>query len=146
MVNFSPAMVSPLGVGQKTAPNHLAEGKHLMFKSSNTLRTGLAVVGLALVASASAQAWPTYGDNPPTVRVPYSLTDIQTSDGATRLASRIRRAAASVCNEEDPFLRSSVSFERCRGEAIRRASAQVNAPMVAQALGVTPAPIVQAAR
>src|SRR5271154_480501 len=103
-----------------------------MFKSNRASTTTLAViVGLALVCSASAQAWPSYdNNNPPTLRVPYSLPEIQTSDGARRLASRIRHAATSVCDDGDPFLRSSVGFERCRGEAIRRASAQVNAPMV----------------
>jgi UrcA family protein len=118
-----------------------------MFKSLNSPGAALALgFGLGLVSSAFARAESTSDINSPTMRLPYTLAEVQTSNGAHRLASRIQHAASSVCREDDPFMQSSLGFERCRSATIRRANAELKAPMVAEALGLAPVSVAQAAR
>jgi UrcA family protein len=78
-------------------------------------------LGSALSVSASAET----GDIP-SVMVKFADLDISSPDGATRLYSRIQRAANSVCS---PFDRRGVTaqanFRACVSDAIGRAVAKV---------------------
>ena len=68
----------------------------------------------------------------------YTSADLYTVSGARRLASRIKFAAASVCASSDPLEYMDDGLTTCRREAIDRALATLNAPLVAQALGRSP--------
>lgn len=67
--------------------------------------------------------------------VKYSKAELSTPDGAGRVAARIRYAADHVCGGDSLILRTTRSFERCRRQTLDRAVAELNAPLVAEALG-----------
>jgi UrcA family protein len=71
------------------------------------------------------------------VTLKYAASDIHTAGGARSLALRVRVAAAKVCGGDDPTVRTSDQFPRCREAAIDRAIAGLNAPLLAAALGRT---------
>ncbi|HLZ83074.1 MAG TPA: UrcA family protein [Caulobacteraceae bacterium] len=97
-------------------------------------------VGAPLVARANAPI----DRGAPSVTLRYDRADARTPQGARRLATRVRHAADELCDGDDPIMRMSQGFEHCRTATIRRAVADANEPMLAQALGFPPTAFAQA--
>ena len=95
--------------------------------------TALAVCGAASAAGLSAS-------EPASVVVRTDDVNLHTTAGARLMALRVRNAAAAVCGGEvlPVALRVSDGFVRCREAAVGRAVRDLNAPMVADALGRSP--------
>jgi UrcA family protein len=95
--------------------------------------TALAVCGGASAAGFSAI-------EPASVVVRTDDVNLHTSSGARLMALRIRNAAAVACggDVEPVALRVSDGFIRCREAAVDRAVRDLNAPMLADALGRSP--------
>ena len=74
------------------------------------------------------------------VVVKTSDVDVRTLEGAKLMALRIRNAAAEACGRDvfPTAVRISDGFIRCREDAIDRAAAMLDAPLVADALARTP--------
>jgi UrcA family protein len=70
------------------------------------------------------------------VRIKVIPADLNTPDGARKLALRLRTAAYKVCVGDYPHGREAADFDRCRQSAIERAVAGINAPVLARALGL----------
>jgi UrcA family protein len=100
-------------------------------------RIAAAVVSVAVVAT-SAFASPSSGDGPVIlVRrvVHYRIAELHDAKGAKNLALRIKNAADYVCGGDDIVVRwYDGDFIPCREQAIDRALATLNAPMVSAAL------------
>jgi UrcA family protein len=90
------------------------------------------VIAAALVAG-SAAAQPALSN---AVHIKVTDADLHTPAGARKLAFRIRVAAYKVCEGGLPHGREAADFDTCRQTAIQRAIAGVDAPMLAQALGL----------
>ena len=73
-----------------------------------------------------------------TRRVPYVEADLVTPEGAKALASRLRRAAGDVCGGDSVLVLSGARFHRCRREAVERATEHLDAPLLSEALGLSP--------
>jgi UrcA family protein len=87
---------------------------------------------VTLVAgAASAQPVPNN-----TVRIKVAAADLNTPDGARKLAFRIRVAAYKVCGGDMRYSREATDFDNCRQSAIGRAVAGLNAPVLTRALGL----------
>jgi UrcA family protein len=83
----------------------------------------------AIVAAAGAvHAQPSVGE---AVRIKVTDADLYTPSGAQKLAVRIRVAASTVCGRDLP-----VAYDQCRHVAMQHAIAGVDAPLLAQALGL----------
>jgi UrcA family protein len=95
--------------------------------------TALGVCGIASAAGYAA-------GEPASVVVRTDDVDLHTVAGARLMALRIRNAAAAVCGGqiEPVALRFSDGFVRCREAAVDRAVRDLNAPMVAEAVGRAP--------
>lgn len=101
----------------------------------------IAAAALSVATPALATPLSIWGDDEVNVvRVAYRPDDLHTAAGAAKLAYRIRLAAGRVCGGDAPLVAGSSHFQRCRGRAIDRALAALNAPLVADALGRAPAP------
>ncbi len=61
--------------------------------------------------------------------------DLHTIDGAKEAASRIKHAADYVCGGDWLEMHMSSDFSSCRRDAIDRALASLDAPLVSAALG-----------
>jgi UrcA family protein len=88
----------------------------------------IATAALCATLSATARA-----EDVPTKTVGFSDLDINKSDGAKTLYTRIHAAARDVCEKStgtDPILR--VAFKACVDTAIDKAVKAVNAPMLTQ--------------
>jgi UrcA family protein len=84
----------------------------------------VSVTGLAFGAANS--------DNPPQRTVSYSDLNLSHKAGAATLYSRIKSAAHAVCEPQlDRELVMRTNYQRCVDEAIGRAVADVNAPVLA---------------
>ena len=93
---------------------------------------------LALCGAASAAGFA--ASEPASVVVRTDDVNLHTTTGARLMALRIRNAAAVACGSEiSPVaIRFSDGFVRCREAAVDRAVRDLNAPMVADALGHSP--------
>ena len=97
-----------------------------------TVLAGL--VGLVLAGATSfAKAQPSIdGNDVPSTRVSYRDLDINDSAGAKALLGRIRHAAATVCEplkyDDPPF--GVWSYQKCVRQAVGRAVAELNNPVV----------------
>ena len=94
------------------------------------------LIVIALSAASIGGAAAAQPDLSNTVRIKAPTADLQTPDGARKLAFRIRVAAYKVCGGDLPFGREASDFDACRQTAIRHTYEEVNAPMLAQALGL----------
>jgi len=76
------------------------------------------------------------------VTVSYADLDLSTGKGAETLATRITNAAAQVCEENDDSLphNPGEGNTACRRAAVARAVANLHAPLVNEALGISPSP------
>ena len=94
----------------------------------------------ALTLGGAAAAAPTDPTDRVDVIVKTSDVDLRTPDGAKLMALRIRNAAAEACGRQafPVTVLFSDGFIRCREDAIDRAVATLNAPLVADALGRAP--------
>jgi len=61
--------------------------------------------------------------------------DLHSEAGAKQAAFRIHVAANFVCGGENSIWRQSMDFDSCRNQAIDRALASLDAPLVSAALG-----------
>lgn len=106
----------------------------------NLLTGALALAVLAAGAPANAASVFMYGeDGRSVVALKYADADLHTARGAKALALRVRVAAAHVCGgDELAIVRTGDQFTWCRNAAIDRAIADVNAPLLADALGRSP--------
>jgi UrcA family protein len=107
------------------------------FFFATALGTGVALV---LTASAFAAGLDVSApDETAVVRIKASDSALHTRAGAAHLALQIRVAADHVCGaDESPMARESNAFWRCRESAIDRATSELNAPLLAAALGRSP--------
>jgi UrcA family protein len=103
--------------------------------------SGVAFVAAAAIASPVLAAPLTlWGDDEKVVAtVAYQDAELHTSDGAAKVAGRIRVAARHVCGGNDPVVAASHRFARCQHTVIDQAIASLDAPLVADALGRAPA-------
>jgi len=92
---------------------------------------------LALGSTVVAQTSTSPNDEQVSIKLTYSNADIHTVGGAKRFALRMRVAAATVCGGDDPALRMDVHYADCQQAAIRRATSSLNAPLLADALGLS---------
>lgn len=103
------------------------------------LSTGLAFsAALTLVSTAAAQVSPRSGGDPAATRIAYRDADIHTTGGARRLAFRLKVAAAGVCGGDDIIIRTGDAFARCQAATVRHAASELGAPLVTEALGLSP--------
>ena len=65
--------------------------------------------------------------------VSYADLDLSRDADAQRLLTRLRRAAADVCENGDLRLARQAQARSCRHAAIKHAVAELEAPLVAQA-------------
>ena len=97
-----------------------------------SIRLGLLTAVLGLLTGAATAAAPP--EQLPTIHVNFADLNLDHPAGATALYVRIMRAARAVC--ESPGLRDLAAVQRadkCINEAIARAVAQVDAPLVSSA-------------
>ena len=101
------------------------------------------IAGLATVSVACAA--PVSQEHDLLIRkVAYTDAGLHTADGAQALARRVRVAASDVCGGENVLVRLTDSFKACRTAANTRAMTRLNAPLLADALGVSTDPDVAA--
>jgi UrcA family protein len=96
---------------------------------------------VALAAAAPALAAPlavSGDDEKVAVTVRYDDAELRSTDGAAKLAFRIRMAARQVCSGGSPLVAIGAHFQSCQHKAIDRAVATLGAPLVADALGRAP--------
>jgi UrcA family protein len=86
-------------------------------------------VAAATILAGTAHAQPSVGE---AVRIKVTDADLYTPSGAQKLAVRIRMAASTVCGRDLP-----VAFDQCRHVAMQHAIAGVDAPLLAEALGLS---------
>ncbi len=99
------------------------------------------VTSLCLALCAAAMTGPVVSADPVgapdlisrTVR--FGDIDLQTQAGAKVAARRIHIAADYVCGGDQLLWRQASDFQSCRNEAIDRALASLQAPLVSAALG-----------
>ena len=68
-------------------------------------------------------------------RVQYTEAEIQSPTGSRAVALRVRKAADRVCGGDNPLLRPTPRFQRCRDATIDRVVRTLDAAPVAEALG-----------
>jgi UrcA family protein len=108
------------------------------------------LTGLALLAPLSAAAIPAHASDIQQVSTTVHLgdLDLSTSDGAQAAMSRIRRAAREDCGP-DPDVRefdSRRQYNQCVDQAVDRAVASLDMPMVTAASARNERPIRLAAK
>ena len=101
------------------------------------LFTSACLAVFAATAVASAAAAQSSVANPPVVSRTVHLGDIDlhTQAGAKEAARRIHVAADFVCGGDNTLWRQDSDFDACRNDAVDRALAALQAPMVSAALG-----------
>lgn len=116
--------------------------------TGHLLRAALGVcTALAFGAPAFASGVDVYGGAGRfTANVKITNSDLHTLAGAKTLALRLRVAAAEVCGGDDPVLRASSGFARCQEASIDRATATLDSPLLADALGRAPRSLARAGR
>jgi UrcA family protein len=92
--------------------------------------TALAIASTAAAAEASGSN----EKNLMTRTVTYTDADLRTVAGAEGLALRTRQAAAYVCGGDNVLLLTSTGYRRCMKDAVDRAIAGLNAPLLREAL------------
>jgi UrcA family protein len=104
---------------------------HSQLIAALSVSAALAVCGAASAAGLAASE---------SVVVRTDDVNLHTTAGARLMALRIRNAAAAACGGqvEPVALRVSDGFMRCREAAVDRAVRDLNAPMLADALGRSP--------
>jgi UrcA family protein len=93
------------------------------------------IVG-ALCATFAAGVATAQPDPEGSVQIKATAADLNTPDGARKLAFRLRVAAYKVCGGYTPHGREAADFDACRQSAIEHAVAGLNAPVLAKALGL----------
>ena len=114
-----------------------------------TILTGALALSAALAMSASVQAASLVvnsdnDDNVVTLRI--TDADLHTAHGAKELASRIRVAADRACSAERLAAAVEGVDRECREAAINRAIKDLNAPLLAAALGRSPQVVARSGR
>lgn len=89
-----------------------------------------AFAACTLAAGNSSLSWGS--DEPPSVKVSYADLNLSTQEGATRLYSRIKRAARTVCGMDHPQPEELMygHWKPCYDNAIATAVTKVNSPML----------------
>ena len=96
----------------------------------------LALAGaLAITSNAVAAEVPVSNEKQLVTRiVTYTEDDLRTVAGAKRLAFRTRQAAMDVCGGDSLLVRTTRRFRDCTEDAVDRAIAGLNAPLLRAAL------------
>ena len=92
----------------------------------------------AMTCTAAVAATPQSvgGDNREVnVRVRYTEAETRSPVGSRAVALRVRKAADRVCGGDNPLLRPTPRFQRCRDATIDRVVRTLDAAPVAEALG-----------
>jgi UrcA family protein len=92
------------------------------------LASALLTCALAAGTASAAKPW----EQTSSVKVTYGDLDISKVEGATRLYSRIKRAARNVCGADfmQPEEQFYINWKPCYEQAIATAVARVNSPML----------------
>jgi len=90
---------------------------------------------LAMGAAASASDLAVNGQNEGVIKLHYAEADLHSVQGAKAMSRRIREAADEACSAVAPFAANAGVESDCRAAAIDRAVKDLNAPMVADAIG-----------
>jgi UrcA family protein len=107
--------------------------------SHRLAKSAFALAGaLAVGTPAVAAPWDFFSQEQVVAVVKVDDPDLRTVEGAKQLAHRIRLAAAHVCGVDGPVFRDSDPQIACRHHAIARAVRGLNAPLLNEALGLTP--------
>ena len=95
------------------------------------------IVGLIVLASFTSLAFGgATSDNPPQRVVSYADLNITHTTGAETLLFRIKSAAREVCAPLlNPAVVAAATYKQCLSQAVGRAVADVNAPVLAQVYG-----------
>ena len=103
------------------------------------MQTGAVALSAALAMGAAARAsdLAVSGQNEGVIKLHYAEADLHSVQGAKAMARRIREAADEACSAVAPFAANAGVESDCRAAAIDRAVKDLNAPMVADALGRT---------
>lgn len=98
--------------------------------ASNQWLLASALLACALAAGTASAARP--GEETVSVKVRFGDLDISKIEGATRLYSRIKRAARTVCGMDNiqPEEQFYSHWKPCYEQAIATAVASVNSPML----------------
>jgi UrcA family protein len=104
-----------------------------------TILTGAIALSAALAmgAAASAADLAVSGQNEGVIKLHYGEADLHSVQGAKAMARRIREAADEACGSVALFASNPGVERECRQAAIDRAVMDLNAPLVADALGRT---------
>jgi UrcA family protein len=94
----------------------------------------LATIGGAVHAQPSADSWRW---TPVSQTVRYGDLNLATSEGARRMAFRIRVAAQSVCGGDYSVVRTGTGFDECVSSTVEQAAMKLDAPLVTEALDAT---------
>jgi UrcA family protein len=92
---------------------------------------------LAMGAAGRAADLAVNGENGGVIKLHYTDADLHSVQGAKAMARRIREAADEACSSVAPFASNPGVDSECREAAIGRAVRDLNAPLVANALGRT---------
>jgi UrcA family protein len=100
-------------------------------------------IAVAVPGSVAAQSRLETAISDGVVSVSYSDLDLSTARGAKTLAARITNAAIQVCEDTNDVLPHNLGEGNtvCRRAAVARAVAGLHAPLVNEALGISPSPI-----
>jgi|HubBroStandDraft_1064217.scaffolds.fasta_scaffold871133_1 UrcA family protein len=104
-----------------------------------TILTGALALSAALVmgAATSAADLAVNGQSEGAIKLHYAQADLHSVQGAKAMARRIREAADEACGSVALFAANPGVEHECREAAIDRAVKDLNAPLVADALGRT---------
>lgn len=107
-----------------------------------------AAIALAIPGAVAAQSNRGTATGDEVVSVSYSDLDLGTANGAKTFAARIANAARRACASNDDALvhNPGEGNTACRRAAIAAAVADLRAPLVDEALGVSPTPMGLATR
>ena len=103
-----------------------------------TILTGALALSaaIAICAPANAGGFAVQGQHSNNaIKLKYTEADLNTAQGAKALAGRIRLAADRACRAEAPSASDAGELMECRQRAIARAIKDLNAPLLADALG-----------
>lgn len=97
------------------------------------------VTGFALLCSLGAGAVPAHASDfdQVSIKVHVGDLDLSTSEGAKAALSRIHKAAQQICGPDQDLkdLNSRSQFDQCVSQAVDRAVASLDRPMVTAANG-----------
>jgi UrcA family protein len=95
------------------------------------------IIIAAVLSATAAAAQPPAASAPNAVTVRYSAPELNTGGGGSNLVLRIRIAGNRLCGGDDPVARTVTTIADCRRATEAHAAAELGAPLVSHALGLT---------